>query len=352
LERGYQVRIIDNLEPQTHPNGKPSWIPDAAEFVHADVRDRDALGQVLNGVDVVYHQAAFGGFTEEMGYYIDANATGTARIYEVIRKHNFPVKKVVFASSQAIFGEGLYRQASGATIQPEMRTLEQLDRSQWEWQDPATGDDMDPVPCPESLSPNGETPYALSKYFEERIGLAFGKTLGIPSIALRYAVTYGPRQSLYNPYTGVISIFSNRVLNGLSPVVYEDGNQTRDFSYVKDIAAANLFLMEHPDAGDEVFNVGTGVGTKMVDLARLIAKVYGSDIEPTLTGEYRPGDVRHFVHDSSKLRSLGWQPQYTLEEGLGEFGEWITSQERVADSWDAAAEGLRQTGVIRKPQGS
>lgn len=351
LERGYDVTILDNLDVQTHPKGRPPWIPPESRFVHGDVRDRDALAEALDGVEVVFHQAAFGGFTEEIANYIDANATGTARLFEVIRNRSLPVRKVVLASSQAIFGEGLYVGSRGP-VHPPPRSLAQLDRGEWEVRDPATGEELRPAKAPEGLSADGVTPYALSKLFEEKIGLAFGRTMAIPVVALRYAVTFGPRQSVYNPYTGVISIFSTRLLNDLPPVVFEDGRQTRDFIFVKDVAAANVFLMERDGVGDEVFNVGTGVPTRMADLARTLARVLGRDLEPELPGEYRPGDVRHFVHDSSKLYGLGFRPRFSLEEGLSEFVTWVRDQGPLEERFGDAAEGLRKLGVIRSASGS
>ncbi|MBM3659258.1 MAG: NAD-dependent epimerase/dehydratase family protein, partial [Actinobacteria bacterium] len=278
---------------------------------------------------------------------LDVNATGTARIFEVIRNGGLDIRKVVLASSQAIFGEGPYRRDDGSTFHPPLRPLAQLDAGEWEVRDPATGAALDPLRAGEELSPDGITPYALSKYFEERAGLALGRSLGIPVVALRYAVTYGPRQSVHNPYTGVISIFASRLLNGMPPVVFEDGRQTRDFIFVEDVARANLHVMDSDEIGDDVLNVGTGVPTRMLDLAQEIASVLGLDLEPHLPGEYRPGDVRHFVHDPAKLNRLGFVAVHSVRDGLARFAEWVTAQGPIEERFSAAATRLRATGVIR-----
>ena len=226
LERGHDVRILDNLDAQTHPQGRPDWIPADAEFVHGDVRDSDVLARCLADVDEVYHQAAFGGFTTEISTYYDANATGTARIFETIAEQRLDIRKVVAASSQAIYGEGLYRCPNHDVVQPGMRTLEQFGAQSWEPKCPECGEDLAPLLTHEDARWNGETPYAVSKLAEERTVIGMGKRLGIPTVALRYAVTFGPRQSVFNPYTGIVSIFSTLLLNDLRPTVYEDGHQT------------------------------------------------------------------------------------------------------------------------------
>jgi dTDP-L-rhamnose 4-epimerase len=347
LERGRNVRILDNLDPQTHLKGRPPWIPAEAEFVDGDVRDRDLLVRVLEDVDEVYHQAAFGGFTTEISAYYDANSTGTARIFEVIAELRLPVRKIVAASSQAIYGEGTYVCASHGVVQPGMRTLEQLHEQRWEAACPICGKDVRPTLTHEDARWNGETPYAVSKLAEERTVIGMGKRLGIPTVALRYAVTFGPRQSVFNPYTGVVSIFSTLLLNDIPAVVYEDGLQTRDYIFVTDIARANLLVMDDERADGSVFNVGRGEPVTVIELIEKLSTAYDRPASYRVPGDFRPGDVRHIVHEATAIRALGWAPQTSLEDGLRAVAEWISSQGSLEEYYSEALEKLRVRGVVQ-----
>lgn len=346
LSKGHEVRILDNLEPQTHLFGKPDWIPADAEFIHGDMRNDDDMKKALTGVDWVFHQAAFGGFTTALTQYMDVNATGTARIFETIRDNNLDVEKVVVASSQALYGEGQYVCPTHCIQHPPVRGTAQLEKGIWESLCPECQKPMSPDLTPEISAIGGETVYAISKLAEERLTIGLGKLLKIPTVALRYAVTYGPRQSIYNPYTGVVSIFSTRILNDKPPVVYEDGKQTRDYLYAGDNAKANLFVMEHPDTAYQVYNVGTQKATTVTGLIDTLAGIYGKTVTPEMTGSYRPGDMRHIVHNAEKLMSLGWKPETTLEEGLREYVNWISTQSDIKDYFESAQEKLKQLRVV------
>ena len=227
-----------------------------------------------------------------------------------------------------------------------MRSLEQLQAGRWEAECPTCGSPLTPELNPESAPKNGETIYAISKHAEERLTIGLGRALGIPTVGLRYAVTYGPRQSIFNPYTGVVSIFSTRLLNDQKPLIYEDGHQTRDFLYVEDNALANLFVMEHPDTAYQAYNVGTEQPVKVRELVETLAKLYGKTQGSELPGSFRPGDVRHFVHNCQKLYALGWKPTIGLEEGLGRYVEWIASQKDIKDYFDEAQARLQQMQVV------
>jgi dTDP-L-rhamnose 4-epimerase len=347
LERGDDVRILDNLEPQTHPGGRPDWIPAEADFVEGDVRDRAVLEQALVGIDEIYHQAAFGGFTNEISTYYDANTTGTALMFETIANLRLPVRKVVAASSQAIYGEGAYTCEQHGRVQPGLRTLGRLQAQRWEPVCPECGRDVTALLTAEDARWNGETPYAVSKLGEERTVIGMGKRLDIPTVALRYAVTFGPRQSVFNPYTGIVSIFSTLLLNDVPAVVYEDGLQTRDFTFVRDIARANVVVMEDERADGRVFNVGRGEAVTVLELLEKLAAAYGREPNFSVPGEFRPGDVRHLVHDASAIRELGWSPETSLESGLNEVAEWIQSQGDVREYYSDALERLRKTGVVQ-----
>lgn len=346
LQQGQEVRVLDNLDPQTHPEGRPEWIPADVDFVEGDVRDANCLSRCLQGVEDVYHQAAFGGFTSQISTYHDVNATGTARLFEVIAEERLPVRKVVAASSQAIYGEGLYRCEEHGTVQPGMRSVAQLARQLWEPRCPRCDRELRPVLTYEDARWNGETPYAVSKLAEERTVIGMGRRLGIPTVALRYAVTFGPRQSVFNPYTGIVSIFSTLMLNGRRPTVYEDGHQTRDYIFVGDIARANLLAMRDDRADWQVLNVGRGEPVTVIELIEKLAAAYDLDPDYELAGDFRPGDVRHLVHDAARIRALGWRPERNLEDGLAETVEWIKELGELREYFSAAVGHLRAHGVV------
>lgn len=344
LQKGHQVRIIDNLAKPTHLLGKPDWIPQEAEFLQGDVRIREDLDLALDGIEWVFHQAADGGFTSAISHYFTNNSLPTAILYELIRdKH--PVKKVVVASSQAVLGEGRYACPEHGIFTPEPRSVEQLTKRLWEHHCPICGAQMDGIPNDETQV-DPFLPYAMSKYWNEMLALNLGKLYQIPTIALRYSLTYGPRQSLFNPYTGICSIFSTRILTEKPPVVYEDGLQTRDFMFVEDVAKANVLVAENDEANYQVFNVGTGIATTVLDFITCLAKVYGRKVKPEIRGEFRPGDVRHLVTDATRLQKLGWRPQVLLEEGLNRYADWIKQFSSIEDYFSGAEKTLKTTRVI------
>jgi len=348
LERGYRVKVLDNLEPTTHPNGRPAWVPAAVEFIQGDVRNLDDWRRSLRDVEWVFHQAAYGGFAPEISKMTEVNTSGTARMFEAIRTDGLNISKIVVASSQAVYGEGSYTCPRHGTFHPGLRPLAQLEQGLWEVRCPECGTEASSVPIAEHVCPDVTGVYSITKYSQERMAIALGKEFGIPAVALRYALTYGPRQSLFNPYTGICSIFSMRILNGLPPVIYEDGRQTRDFTFVRDVARANLFVMEKEEANYHVFNVGTGRATSVAAFARLLARLYGRpEIEPSLPGEFRPLDLRHLITDTTKLSALGFVPEYTLEQGLQEYVSWIATQRHPKEYFEEAMRYLKKIGVVR-----
>ncbi len=346
IERGYEVTILDNLEPQTHAEGKPRWIHRDARFIQGDIRNEADLRQALEGVRFVFHEAAFGGFTEESSKYLDVNGVGTARIFEVLVSGKFSVEKVVVASSQAIYGEGAYQCEKDGLQFPASRSLNQLQKKAWEPLCPRCQKPLHPALTGEEKFPAAETPYALSKELEEKFSLTQWKKLGIPVVALRYAVTYGPRQSVFNPYTGVVSIFSTRLLNNFPPLVYEDGRQARDFVYVGDVARANLFVLENSQANGQALNVSTGKATSISNLAQKLASLYQKSIEPEIPGQFRLGDVRHILPNPSRLAHLGFSTQTSLDEGLSRFVEWIRTQGSLKDYFARAHRRLKEGGIV------
>jgi dTDP-L-rhamnose 4-epimerase len=354
LSEGYEVRILDNLEPQTHCNGRPPWIPVEAEFVNADIRDRAAVRAALEDVGVVFHQAAYGGYMPEMGKYVHVNSFGTAQMLEIIRDENLPIRKVVVASSQAVYREGAATCPKDGLVFPETRSLEQLASGDYAVHCPLCGTTTTPTATPEEAPMGGETVYALTKVDQERLVLTWGRQTGTPAVALRYSCTYGPRQSIFNPYTGVIAIFATRLLNGQPPVLYEDGEQTRDFCYVGDIARANLLAATTDKLDGLPVNVGSGRATTIREVARMVSGALDVPIEPIARGEFRPGEMRHLTSDISRARSAGYEPEVDLATGIERYLEWIRAQGDVRDYFTAAEAVLRERQIVHqvaKPPG-
>jgi len=343
---GWSVRVLDNLEPNTHRQGKPAWVNERAEFVRGDVRDRETLRAALEDIDVVFHQAAYGGYMPEIAKYVHVNSYGTALMLETIRDENLPVRKVVVASSQAVYSEGAGRCEEHGIVFPAVRPVEQLRAGDFSVHCPVCDRPTVSVPTPERAPVGGETVYALSKVDQERLVLMWGRQTGVPTVALRYSCTYGPRQSIFNPYTGVIAIFCTRLLNDQPPVLYEDGEQTRDFSFVEDIARANLLAATTDKLDGLPVNVGSGEATTIRRVAELVSDALGVMLAPAARGEFRPGEMRHLTSDTALARSAGHQPRVSLAEGIGRYIEWIRGQMDVRDYFAAAEQGLRSKGIV------
>src|SRR5437879_1078984 len=319
VREGWKVRVLDSLEPQTHRHGKPAWINPKVEFTHGDIRDREMIAAALDKIDTVFHQAAYGGYMPEISKYVHVNSLGTAQMLEIIREKNLRVQKIVVASSQAVYSEGAGICPKHQLVFPDVRPVEQLRKGDWEVHCPICGEITKSAPTPENAPVGGETVYGLTKVDQEKLVLLWGKQTGIPTVALRYACTYGPRQSIFNPYTGVIAIFCTRLLNNLPPVLYEDGEQTRDFSFVEDIAYANL-LAATTDALDGLpVNVGSGQGVTVREIAQRVSDALGIRIAPEINGEFRPGEMRHLISGTDTIRAAGYAPQVGLAAGIDRY---------------------------------
>lgn len=351
LARGYDVRVLDALTPPVHLDGKaPDYLDPAVEFIYGDVRDRAALSRALNGVDVVFHLAAYQDYLTDFSHFFDVNATGTALLYELIVNEHLPVRKVVVASSQAVYGEGKYRCPMDGVVYPTLRSQAQLMASEWEVRCPICGGPLLFQLSDESyVRPHNQ--YAMSKYTEEMIALNLGQRYGIPSVAMRYSITQGPRQSFRNAYSGICRIFVTRMLAGRAPIAYEDGNQLRDYVYVGDVARANLLVLEDPRADYQVFNVGGGVPVSVREYGALVAQVLGVDLPLAVPGEYRFGDTRHIVSDISRLRSLGWEPITSLPQIIAEYAEWVREQPDLSDPYAQAEQVMKRLGTVRMAGG-
>lgn len=349
IREGWTVRILDNLEPQTHREGKPAWVNPRAEFVQGDLTDRTTIGQAMTGIDVIFHEGAYGGYMPEIAKYVRVNSFGTAQMLEVIREESLPIRKIVVASSQAVYSEGAAQCPEHGLVFPEVRPIEQLRTGDWAVHCPLCGLPTASVPTPENAPVGGETVYGLTKVDQEKLVLLWGKQIGIPTVALRYSCTFGPRQSIFNPYTGVIAIFCTRLLNGLPPVLYEDGEQTRDFSFVEDIARANLLAAEHDTLDGLPVNVGSGQGVAIREVAEQISSALGIQIAPEVNAEFRPGEMRHLTSGTARIReAVGYVPQTDLATGIGRYLEWIRGQADVKDYFTEAAEMLKSKGIVHQ----
>ncbi len=354
LAEGHEVRVLDNLSPQVHgdlltaaptpPRARPPYLAPAVELIVGDVRDAHTCRRALLGVNVVFHLAARVGVGQsmyEIADYTDVNNLGTACLLEAITQQ--PVERLIVASSMSVYGEGLYVDADGRTV-PAERSVEQCRRGDWEPCDPSGGP-LVPRPTPESKPAQVASVYALSKFDQENLCLTVGKAYGVPTVALRFFNVYGPRQALSNPYTGVLAIFSARLLNGRPPLINEDGQQRRDFVSVRDVVQACMLSMQRHEVCGQVFNVGSGESFTVCEVAERIAAVLGRPIAPEITGRYRVGDIRHCFADITRARQvLGFEPHVTLEAGLHELAHWLRGQMAV-DQVEKAREELSERGL-------
>ena len=350
--QGWFVRILDNLEAQTHRDGKPSWlqaaIQNGAEFVEGDIRDREVVESALDGIDVVFHEAAYGGYMPEISKYVAVNSLGTAQLLEIIREKNLGVRKIVVASSQVVYPEGAGECTQHGLVFPGLRSVEQLQGGDFSVRCPACQSPTKSVPTPEFAPLGGETVYAITKVDQEKLVLTWGRQVGIPTVALRYSCTFGPRQSIFNPYTGVIAIFCTRLLNNLPPVIYEDGDQTRDFSFVEDIARANFLAATSDQLDGKAVNVGSGRAVTIKQVAEMISDALQIRLAPIMNREFRPGEMRHLISDTTVIRNAGYTPAVSLEEGIERYLEWIRQQGSVKEYFAAAERILRQKGILQK----
>lgn len=347
LQRGYEVRVLDSLIDQVHARGVPrNAILNHVELIRADVRDLDRVSAALNGVDNVIHLAAEVGVGQSMyaiDRYVSVNDHGTAVLFQALIDQ--PVARVVVASSMSIYGEGLYRTAAGERLDDVQRPAQRCGDG-WDLRGPDGGILM-PMPTPEWKRPNLASVYALTKYVQERLTLTVAPAYGMQGVALRLFNVYGPGQALSNPYTGVLAIFASRLLNRARPMVFEDGEQRRDFVHVDDVARAFLLALEHPGAPGQVFNVGSGQDVSINEVGAALASAMGvPHLAPEVMGKARVGDIRHCFADISLVRdALGFQPRRSFEDSLGELADWVRLQQAEDRVQDARRE-LEQRGLV------
>jgi dTDP-L-rhamnose 4-epimerase len=348
---GHRVRILDSLADEVHGGQVPAHLNPEAEFVHGDVCDPETIEKVLAGVDAVYHLAAELGLGRSMYQvrrFVTGNDLGTAVLLEELIKRREQVRKLIVASSMSLYGEGPYECHRCSRISyPDLRSGTALISKEWEFECDVCGSRLQTLPTPEDKPLNPTSVYAVGKQVQEQYSLIIGRAYKIPTVAFRYFNVYGPRQALSNPYTGACAIFSSRLLNDQSPLVYEDGLQTRDFVSVHDIVQANILALTSDRADYQVLNVGTGRATSIRFIAEVIARGLGKDIDPTITGQFREGDIRHCIADISKATSLlGYRPKVALEDGLSELLDWVGKQ-TADDRLESAASELAAHSLVK-----
>ena len=351
LARGYEVRVLDSLQPRVHPRGRPRYLSSAVDFHQGDVRDPLAWQRALDGVRIVFHLAAYQDYMPDFSTFLHVNAVSTALLYELIVGNCYPVQKIILASSQSVYGEGHYGCETHGVFSPGPRTLEQLERGLWEHLCPDCSCPSRPIPLEESFA-HPQTAYGISKFAAEQLGLQLGRRYGIPTVALRYSIVQGPRNSLFNAYSGICRTFAKRLLNGHPPIVYEDGLQLRDYVHVRDVVAAHLLFLENNTGNFEAFNVAGQRSVSVLEFAGIVTKQCGRFLSPVLHGEFRVGDPRHTVSDSSKLRRLGWAPRHSVEEIVADYVNWLREQGEVCDNSDAASAEMQRHGVLRRAAAS
>jgi dTDP-L-rhamnose 4-epimerase len=346
LAQGAEVRVLDNLEPRVHPRGRPGYLPCEVEFLEGDVRDRAALQRSLAGVDVVFHQAAYQDYMPDYAKFFQTNVVSTALLFEIIREMRLPVRKVVVASSQSVYGEGQYSCPQHGLVLPEARSADRLDRADWDAHCPDCSAGLVPVLLRESR-PNPAGAYGVSKFAQEMAALRLGKILNIPTVALRYSIVQGPRQSFFNAYSGICRIFTRAFQSGRAPIIFEDGRQLRDYIHVSDVVAANLLVLDDSRADGQAFNVASGRATTVLEYARLLRQKMAGALEPQLPGTYRVGDVRHTVSSAAKLSALGWKAAKNLGAIFDDYLGWLDATPDPGDYFSPAFEAMQRSGVVR-----
>ena len=354
IEKKHDVTVLDILEEQVHglTHQPPLYLNKNAKFLHGSIVNYDNLCDLVKESDVIFHLAAMVGVGQSMYQikkYAEHNILGTANLLEILAKKEHNIQKFVIASSNTVYGEGKYKCKNCGIIYPLLRSEKQLINSNWEVKCPHCGLEVKPLATDEITPFNSSSIYALSKQSQEQMGLLIGKTYGINTTVLRFFLVYGTRQALSNPYTGVCSIFSNRLLNGKPPIVFEDGLQSRDFVHVNDVCQALVLAMENEAANGEIFNVGTGQPITIKDVAETISEKINPELKPEFNQQYRIGDIRHCVADISKINNkLGYKPNIKFKDGINDLINWIKNQHyETIDKSQNALDELKEKGLLK-----
>jgi dTDP-L-rhamnose 4-epimerase len=347
VELGHEVVVLDALTAPVHRDRKPNYLTPGADLFVGDVRNRDLLANLLRRVDAVYHFAAHQDYLPDFATFTDVNVTSTALLYEVIVAEGLDLQRVVVASSQAAMGEGLYTCPDHGEQTPDMRPESALRRAEWDLPCAVCGGPLRLQPTPERVS-NPQNAYGMSKYGQEMVAVNLGRRYGIPTVALRYSIVQGPRQSVYNAYSGACRIFCLHYLLGGAPSLYEDGQAVRDYVNIHDVVDANVLVLTDDRAAGRVFNVGGGTGYTTEQFADVVRRQYGSDRPGRVTGEYRFGDTRHIVSDIDALKQLGWSPKRTPADSVAEYAAWLDGMPGLDEVLAEADAKMRALGVVRR----
>jgi dTDP-L-rhamnose 4-epimerase len=347
LQRGHEVRILDSLEPPVHNGEPPDYLPPEAEFIRGSVTDHRAVRRALRGIDAVFHFAAYQDYLPDFSHFFQTNSVGTALLYETIVNGRLPVSKVVVASSQAVYGEGKHLCSTHGIQYPGQRTRRHLQHGYWDHHCPECDQPLEPLWTDESVTAPHNS-YGLSKRDQEDIAIQLGRRYDIPTVALRYSIVQGPRQSPRNAYSGALRSFAVRVLTGKPPVVFEDGQQLRDYVSIHDAVDASMLVFEDSRADYQVFNVGGDRRITVMGLGWMVCRAAGVDFVPEPCGVYRLGDTRHIFSDVSRLRALGWQPRVGQTQIVREYLDWLSGQPDLSDTFAAAQDVMSSAGVLRR----
>ena len=356
ISKGYTVTVLDNLSPQIHGHNPKETSPlflsikDKVKFIEGTVTNIEDWKKALEGQDVIVHYAAETGTGQsmyEVQKYIDVNITGTSLMLELLVNGDYNVKKVVVASSRSIYGEGKYMSKELGAVYPKHRVAEDMDNGDFEPNYPNSSA-LTLVATDEDSKIHPSSVYGITKQNQEQMVLTVCPTIGIAGVAFRYQNVYGPGQSLKNPYTGILSIFSTQIKNGNGINIFEDGKESRDFVYIDDVVDATILGIEKEEANNQVFNVGTGVATDVITVANSLCKNYGVEVPITISGNYRLGDIRHNFADLTKISStLGFEPKFSFEQGLQQFTDWVNTQEVQEDKYQKSIDEMKAKGLYK-----
>jgi dTDP-L-rhamnose 4-epimerase len=347
LELGHDVVVLDALVPPVHRGGRPAQLRSDVDFYQGDTRNRELVTNLLRRVDAVYHLAAYQDYMTDFSRFSDVNVVSTALLYEIIVAERLDLARVVVASSQSAMGEGLYRCPADGEQLPGMRPASAVAVGRWEVPCPACGGPLDMQATPERIS-NPHNAYGMSKLGEEMVAVNLGRRYGIPTVALRYSIVQGPGQSVYNAYSGACRIFCLSYMQGIPPVVYEDGAQIRDYVNIDDVVDANVLVLEDDRAIGRVLNVGGGSAVTAREFADIVRLQYGSEHAGSVTGDYRVGDTRHILSDISAIRELGWKPKRTPAESVAAYAAWLEGMDGLDAVLAEANARMRALGVVRR----
>jgi dTDP-L-rhamnose 4-epimerase len=356
ISKGYTVTVLDNLSPQIHGDNPKETSPlflsikDKVKFIEGTVTNIEDWKKALEGQDVIVHYAAETGTGQsmyEVQKYVDVNITGTSLMLDLLVNGDYNVKKVVVASSRSIYGEGKYMSKELGAVYPKHRIAEDMGKGDFEPNYPNSSE-LTLVATDEDSKIHPSSVYGITKQNQEQMVLTVCPTIGIAGVAFRYQNVYGPGQSLKNPYTGILSIFSTQIKNGNGINIFEDGKESRDFVFIDDVVDATILGIEKEEANNQVFNVGTGVATDVITVAESLSKNYGVQVPITISGNYRLGDIRHNFADLTKISStLGFQPKFSFEQGLKQFTDWVNTQEVQEDKYQKSIDEMKAKGLYK-----